>query len=51
VIDQTGVMLEHLLLPDYSGILKIDNNGYIYTREQERTMLMKYKLRKIDNGD
>ncbi len=44
VYDNRGVWLSTFILPEKSGILTIDEMGYLYTRESERTIVKKYRI-------
>jgi hypothetical protein len=44
VMDRAGELITSMTLPSKTGFIYIDSNGYLYTREQERTIVKKYKL-------
>jgi hypothetical protein len=44
IFDPEGNYLTRFTLPKKSGILYIDKDGSIYTRENQRTLLSKYKI-------
>lgn len=44
VMNRAGDLVASLILPSKTGFIYIDSKGYLYTREQERTIVKKYKL-------
>jgi hypothetical protein len=42
VLDATGHQLTNLVLPSRTGFIYIDSQGFLYTREKERTIVKKY---------
>ena len=44
VVDYSGKLECILILPDESGVLYIDSTGFLYTREQHRRIVKKYKI-------
>ncbi len=44
VFNEQGELVASFVLPDESGMLSIDRQGYLYTRERQRTVVKKYIL-------
>ena len=48
VTNRNGDLLTTFVLPDESGILYVDRNGFLYTREQKRTIVKKYAVQYVN---
>ena len=44
VLDSLGRQLAALVLPSRTGFIYIGHDGFLYTREQERTVVKKYRM-------
>jgi len=45
VFDYRGNLLETCLLPHETGLLYIDAKGFLYTREHDKTLIRKYRMK------
>ena len=45
VVDYRGNLREVLTLPSETGLIYVDSKGFLYTREESRTLIRKYAIR------
>lgn len=50
VLNYSGDLVSMFKLPRESGLLYIDDRGFLYTRENQRTLLRKYKINIFDSN-